>query len=228
MNSLYNSCIDCSQRTTCPLILFGLVSNNLAWCCSQTCWSGLWHLPQRAFFEGWSYICQFSFLCRDCFPQSSEMAGMTLRDYLPRKDQCAQENPCIRRWNLTLVPILLLFVLLIGLWGEQWLPSSPVSGGLSLYQAGVVFTEAWANRDCALCEDKALPARRFVWPLRVWTSNICAWVLLLLEREAELWATGALRVLQFTDPLHSLFFICPANSRTKQMRIIPQLKRIYL
>ena len=65
--------------------------------------------------------------------------------------------------------------------------------------------------------------------LRVWTSNTCARVFLLMEREAELWAAGAVR--SFKSQTHftpsSSWIVCPANSRTKQMWIIPQLKRIF-
>lgn len=72
-----------------------------------------------------------------------------------------------------------------------------------------------ANWDCVLSEDEGLPALHFLWQFTDWTSNICAWGFLLMESEAELWAAGALRVLQITDPLHSLFFLNHLSSRLK-------------
>lgn len=202
----------------CLLILLGLVSNNLAWCSNQTwdqTWSGLWHQLQRVFFKAGVVFASFPSCAETAFHSVQKMAGTTPHDCLPRKDQHGLESLYFRPWNLTFVTFYFLFVLIFRLRGEQWLPFQSIRVGLSLHQAKTVFTKKWANWDCVLFKDKVLPALHFVWQLRLWTSNICARVFFLMEREAELWAAGAVRVLQIADPLHCLFFLNHLSSKLK-------------
>lgn len=113
--------------------------------------------------------------------------------------------------------ICLLFNLVFRLQGGQWIPSWSICRALSLHQAEeIAFAEIRANGEivCFLRIRFCLPC---VLPdnLRVWTSNICTWVFLLMESETELWAAAGVRVLQITGPLHSLFSLSRLSSKIK-------------
>lgn len=146
MTSLYDNSVDFPKNnvSACSLILFGLLSNNLA---------NLPGVAIRSVNRVWHQLHRFFFLRLELYLPVFLVGRRQLSSQFrmwPAWFPTKEGSTLTRSWNLTFVTIYFFFILIFRLWGEQWLCFQCIHRGLSQHQAKFIFTEIWAHWDlCA-------------------------------------------------------------------------------